>query len=328
MRKALIVGIDYYNNNRVSNLNGCVNDAFEVEKALKRNTDGSLNFDVKCLTCADKFSAVSRKSLKDEIRELFKDDAELALLYFSGHGYVESVGGYLMTTDVEYGDDGLSMNDILYIANNSPAKNKVIILDCCYSGALGSTSSSSDRAILAEGVTILAASAKDQYAMECEGSSVFTSLLVDALSGSAANLVGDITLGSVYAHIDQALGSWEQRPIFKTNIKTFISLKKSQPPISLDKLKRIPELFKNSLSEFMLDPSFEPTSDSPVKANTEVFPVKANTEVFSVLQKLVRVNLVKPQGEEHMYHAAMNSKSCKLTELGRHYWNLVKKGRI
>lgn len=321
MRKALIVGIDYYNNNRVSNLNGCVNDAFEVEKALKQNIDGSLNFDVKCLTCADKFSAVSRKSLKDEIRELFKDDAELALLYFSGHGYVEDVGGYLITTDVEYGDDGLSMNDILYIANHSLAKNKVIILDCCYSGALGSTSSSSDCAMLAlaEGVTILAASAKDQYAMECEGSGVFTSLLVDALSGSAANLVGDITLDSVYAHIDQALGSWEQRPIFKTNIKTLISLKKSQPSISLDTLKRIPELFKNSESEFMLDRSFEPTSDSPVKANTEV---------FSVLQELAHVNLVKPQEEEHMYDAAMNRKSCKLTELGRHYWNLVKKDRI
>jgi len=35
---------------------------------------------------------------------------------------------------------------------------------------------------------------------------VFTGLLVDALSGGAANLVGDVTPGSVYAHIDQSLG--------------------------------------------------------------------------------------------------------------------------
>ena len=38
--------------------------------------------------------------------------------------------------------------------------------------------------------------------MESGGSGVFTSLLVDALNGAAANLVGDVTPGSVYAHID------------------------------------------------------------------------------------------------------------------------------
>ena len=40
------------------------------------------------------------------------------------------------------------------------------------------------------------------------------------------------------------------------------------------------------------------------------------------------VGLVCPVGEEHMYYAAMNSKSCKLTPLGQHYWNLVKSGKI
>jgi len=41
---------------------------------------------------------------------------------------------------------------------------------------------------------------------------------VDALGGAAANLVGDVTPGSVYAHIDQSLGPWAQRPVFKTNV--------------------------------------------------------------------------------------------------------------
>jgi len=38
--------------------------------------------------------------------------------------------------------------------------------------------------------------------------------------------------------------------------------------------------------------------------------------------------LVVPVGEDHMYYAAINSKSCKLTILGEHYWKLVKKNRI
>ena len=40
------------------------------------------------------------------------------------------------------------------------------------------------------------------------GAGVFTTLFVDALGGAAANLIGDVTPGSVYAHIDQSLGPW------------------------------------------------------------------------------------------------------------------------
>ena len=56
------------------------------------------------------------------------------------------------------------------------------------------------------------------------------------MNGSASNLVGDITPGSIYAHIDQSLGPWEQRPIFKTNVRNFTTLRKVQPPISLSDL--------------------------------------------------------------------------------------------
>ena len=44
MRKALIVGIDYYQN--VSQLYGCVNDSYSVKSVLERNSDGTLNFDI------------------------------------------------------------------------------------------------------------------------------------------------------------------------------------------------------------------------------------------------------------------------------------------
>lgn len=58
---------------------------------------------------------------------------------------------------------------------------------------------------------------------EINGHGVFTDLLLQALQGGAANITGQITPGSVYAYIDQALGEWKQKPIFKTNIKRFIS---------------------------------------------------------------------------------------------------------
>lgn len=317
MRKALIVGIDYYE--KVSQLHGCVNDAYAVKAVLDRHSDGTLNFGSNIQVATGEESKLSRKKLKEQVRELFKDDSDIALFYFSGHGYIETTGGYLITSECKDGDDGLPMNEILNLANNSPAKNKIIILDCCHSGVIGNNSENKDIANLKEGITILTASSKDQYAIEENGTGVFTNLFVDALNGSAANLVGDITPGSIYAHIDQSLGPWEQRPIFKTNVKSFTTLRKVQPPISLSELKMIIELFAEKSFEFNLDPTYEPESDNPIDENVEK---------FKILQKYNRINLVTPVGEEHMYFAAMNSKSCKLTILGEHYWNLVKKERI
>ena len=317
MRKALIVGIDFYEN--VSCLNGCVNDAYAVKNVLERHGDGSLNFGVSAMTATGISSSIKRRELKDKVQELFRDNSEIALFYFSGHGYIETTGGYLITSECKDGDDGFPMDELLTIVNGSKALNKVIILDCCHSGVAGTPAITESKAVLSEGVTILTASAQDQYALETGGSGVFTTLLVDALSGSAANLVGDITPGSVYAHIDQALGPWEQRPIFKTNVKRFISLREVQPPIPLDELKQITDLFLEPSHTFPLDPSYEPTSENPIEENTKI---------FAKLQKYSHVNLVKPVDEEHMYYAAMNSTGCRLTALGAHYWNLVKKKKI
>ena len=317
MRKALIVGIDFYEN--VTCLNGCVNDAYAVKSALERHGDGTLNFGVNAMTATGSSSAITRRELKDKVQELFRDNSEIALFYFSGHGYIESTGGYLITSECKDGDDGFSMDELLTIVNGSKALNKVIVLDCCHSGVVGTPAITESKAILSEGVTILTASAQDQYALEAGGSGVFTTLFVDALCGGAANLVGDVTPGSVYAHIDQALGPWEQRPIFKTNVKRFISLREVQPPIPLEDLKQITDLFSEPSLIFPLDPSFEPTSDNPVEDHCKI---------FAKLQKYSHINLVKPVDEDHMYYAAMNSTGCRLTALGAHYWNLVKKKKI
>jgi hypothetical protein len=323
MRKALVVGIDYYSN--FSSLRGCVNDAHAVKAALERHSDGTLNFDIKLLTSTGPAALVSRADLRDAVTQLFQGDSEVSLFYFAGHGYVDSVGGYICPSEAHRGDDGLALSDILTLANQSKSQNKVVVLDSCHSGIAG-THPVSQLVELKEGMTILTASTEEQYASEKNGSGIFTTLFVKALGGAAANLVGDITPGSVYAHIDQSLGPWEQRPVFKTNVKSFVSLRKTQTPISLADLQRITKLFPSPAFEFYLDPSFEPEmAGRPAGAPA---PDPKNVELFSILQKYNRVNLVKPENAPHMWHAAMESKSCKLTVLGEHYRSLVEKGRI
>jgi hypothetical protein len=139
-------------------------------------------------------------------------------------------------------------------------------------------------------------------------------------------LVGDVTPGSIYAHIDQSLGPWDQRPVFKTNVKSFVSLRKVQPPIMLNELQRIVEFFPSSGQEFQLDPTFEP--ERQVIDVSIPPPNPMNTEKFAILQKYNRIGLVVPIGAPHMWHAAMGSKLCKLTVLGEHYRRLVAQGRI
>ncbi len=315
MRRALIVGIDDYPR---APLSGCTNDAKAIRAVLETHGTGSPNFQVKLVTSPP--DEVTRSKLREVIEKLFVTDCDIALLYFSGHGFVRSADGYIVTKDSERYDEGIAMTEILAMANNSPVKNKVIILDCCYSGKMGTPNiQGGGVAQLSEGLTVLTASRDSEVAMEQGGSGVFTQLVVDALKGGAADLRGHITPGSIYAYVDQALGAWDQRPIFKTNITRFTSLREVTPQVPLETLRKLADYFPSPQNERALDPSYE---DTVAGHNPE------NVAVFKDLQKMEGVGLVVPIGEEHMYYAAMNSKGCKLTALGAQYWRLANEGKL
>jgi hypothetical protein len=324
MRKALVVGINYYQHE--GSLYGCVDDAHAVKALLQRNSDGSVNFDVELLTASGPMDVVTRRKLKDSISELFSTDEDVAVFYFAGHGHIETTGGYLLASDARHGDEGVSLDEILILANESKARNKVIVLDSCHSGIAGTSPPAGRVSILSEGLTILTASTKDQYSVEQGGGGVFTKLFVDALSGSAANLVGEVSPGSVYAHIDQSLGRWMQRPVLKTNVKSFVPLRRVQAPLDLAELQRITEFFPSSGYQYPLNPSYEPE----LKGRDPGMPPpdRESTRKFAILQRYNRVNLVVPVGVRHMWNAAMASKTCRLTVLGEHYRRLVAQGRI
>lgn len=322
MRRALVVGIDEYSS---SPLYGCCNDARAVADILNKNEDGSPNFDVRT-----EFNVSQKGRLMEMIIDCFSTDADIALFYYSGHGVVDVTGGYLVTPDYTKYDYGVSMNDIVKIVQESRCKNKIVVLDCCHSGEIAKINLSGQNAsIIGEGVTLLTASRGEETSAESNGHGVFTSLLLEALSGSAADITGHITPASIYAYIDKALGAWEQRPVFKTNTTQFISLRKTRPQVDIDIIRKIGLYFSEENAIFKLDPSFEPTNtNSVVHEIIEPYADAAHTQVFSDLQELESIGLVVPNGEKHMYYAAMKSKSCKLTALGKQFWRLVKKGKI
>ena len=328
MRKALVVGIDNYLN--VPKLYGCVNDSIAVKAMLERNADDSINFHVRHLVSGASDPPTTRENLRGAIKDLFEGDGEVALLYFAGHGHAEATGGYLCSSDIKSGHDGIPLAEIMTMANKSRFQNRVVILDSCYSGVAASDALQSNVSEISEGVTILTASTAEQYATEENGAGVFSSLLVDALGGAAANLVGEVTPGGVYAHVDQSLGSWAQRPVFKTNVHRFISLRKVKPALAVSELRRISEFFPAANYSFKLDPTYEPergVSGGSDPCNLPP-PNPEHNAVFEILQKYNRVGLLAPQGAPHMWHAAMQSKCVKLTPLGEHYRRLAAKALI
>ena len=322
MRKALIVGIDDYAN---CPLFGCCNDAEAVSDQLIKNGDGSPNFAVRKV-----LNVKTKGRLCQLVEECFSGSADIALFYYSGHGHVDTIGGYLVTPDYTVGDYGLSLQDVLTIANNSKCKDKIIILDSCYSGTLGTISTlGQNTSIIGEGVTILTASHSTETSVEINGHGLFTSLLLEALKGGAADVTGHISLGGIYAYIDKALGPWEQRPVFKTNVTRFTSLKDVVPQIDISIIRNICTYFEEENSVLPLDPSFEPTNTPADKHELlEPYATDQNMKIFAELQKLEGVGLVVPVEEEHMYFAAMRSKGCELTSIGKQYWRLVNKGAI
>lgn len=322
VRKALVVGINNYPS---APLKGCCNDSEAIKDLLTNHGNGNPNFAV-----WQKNNVSTKAELRQLIEQCFDGDADVAVFYYSGHGHIDSVGGYLVTPDYTPHDWGVSLQEVLTIANNSKCKERIIILDSCYSGFMGSISTAGQNtAVINEGVTILTASRNTETSMEIAGHGVFTSLLIEALKGGAADVTGHITIGGIYAFIDKALGPWNQRPVFKTNVTRFTSLREVEPQVDIKIIRKLCDYFSTEDTKFKLDPSFEPTNalnvDHVVK---EPYATVENTKTFSNLQKLEGIGLVIPVEEEHMYFAAMNSKSCELTAIGKQYWRLVKEKRI
>lgn len=323
MRKALLVGIDNYGSERL-NLSSCINDATTIANLLERHENGVLNFEVKL---EENLHGIP--TLREQLKKCFDDECETALFYFSGHGTINEFGGELILADHTRSGIGFSMNDILTAINNSKAQNKVVILDCCHAGYAGSLPTSGQTAVIENGVTILTACKSNEYSLAGNKYSLFTSLLIEALNGGAADIMGHITLGGIYAYIDKSLGSWGQRPLFKTNISRFMSLREVNPPIDTTIIRNLTKYFAKPNEILELNPSFEETNTLNITHTiAEPYADKENVKIFKELQKLESIGLVTPTDTEHMYYAAMESKGCKLTLLGQHYWNLAKNKKI
>jgi len=152
-----------------------------------------------------------------EIERLFKNahKDELILIYYSGHGKLGQQGQlHLATADTEIallGTTSIPMEEIKSLIDKSPSNKKVIILDCCNSGAAGKNFKGSciddqlHRISEGCGTYIMTASSSIQPAIERQGDeySVFTKHIINGIKSGEADIDedGEITMDELYQYV-------------------------------------------------------------------------------------------------------------------------------
>lgn len=148
---------------------------------------------------------------------------DLTLFYYSGHGKLRRDGCLaLILADTEsdvLGSTALGSDELKSRINELPAGQKVVILDCCYSGAFGpeglrggsADAPLSDLPALATGSHVLTASTRFQVARELDtiGGGILTDAIVRGVETGAAAPANRsiITLADLVQYVQSALAA-------------------------------------------------------------------------------------------------------------------------
>src|SRR5579871_6341612 len=105
-RRALLVGINHYDH--MNSLSWCIDDALAMRQVLEFHENHASNFACRTLLGSEPApdtpdsppgrERVTFNRLRQALGELFAFD-EMVLFYFSGHGYQNDQGVYLVTQD-------------------------------------------------------------------------------------------------------------------------------------------------------------------------------------------------------------------------------------
>ena len=227
---ALLVATSRYADGTFTPLTAPARDVAALADVL-RDPDIA-GFDV--TTLIDESRAAVGTSIGDFYRGCKSDD--LTLLYFTGHGQKDAEGRlHIVLTDSRHDNllfTALPAAQIDQAIAECVSRRKILILDCCYSGAYASgyTPRANDSVHALEqfggrGLTVLTASDSLGYSWETSKGgheSVFTRHLVAGMRDGTADLNGDgdITLDELYTYVhDRVIEELPtQRPQLKDNI--------------------------------------------------------------------------------------------------------------
>ncbi len=206
-RFALVIGNSNYKDERLPNLQSAVVDAERFAAVLADSNLGAF-------THVETLINKTHDAIENAIEKFFKDKMreDMLLLYFSGHG-IKSQNGQLFLAAQNTSSDflrstGVGANFIKENMGESNSQRQVLILDCCYGGAIVEGSKSNNavgqniNSLLSFqpsgfGKIIITASEAMQYAFDgkhVEGqtqNSAFTRHLIEGIQSGKADADND-----------------------------------------------------------------------------------------------------------------------------------------
>jgi GUN4-like/Caspase domain len=252
---ALLIGVSEYQSNQISSLPGVGKDIEAMQRILQKPDIGGFD-DVQLLINRD------TAKIQSAIQRLFigkcqRDD--LALLYFSGHGWRdENRCLYFIGKDSIVHSQNQILNAISArfiqeeCMNRSKTQRQVLILDSCYSGAFAEGMSAKDFDLSnakddiadqlgGEGRAILTSSTAVQKSFEDEiGGGIYTRYLVEGIEKGAADTDKDgiITVAELHEYAKRKVQ--EAKPAMKPEIyavREGYTIKLAQAPVGNKELE-------------------------------------------------------------------------------------------
>jgi len=132
--RALVIGINDYQDKKIPALKTAVNDAREVARLLRRK----YGFKVDLLL--DR--RATRKEIIDKLRNLAANSSadESLLIYYAGHGDIDRVlnDGWWVPADAKGGDSSTYLDNTMVqkAMKGMKARHVLLVSDSCYSGTL------------------------------------------------------------------------------------------------------------------------------------------------------------------------------------------------
>lgn len=216
--KVLLIGVSKSINGH-SDLPLCKNDILKLKKSLKNG----LKVDDSNISVCGKNGRIDKTDLIFSLKKIIQEisDEDTFIFYFSGHGGK----GVLALSDCL-----ISTQEIIDFIEKIQAKNKIIILDSCHSGAFSISEIAIQETVeefVGKGYAVMASCGADETSGfdKNESMSLYTRFVCDAISSSTIIRKGKKSLESINQLVTRFAELWNkkhpdkiQNPIFRSNI--------------------------------------------------------------------------------------------------------------
>lgn len=257
---AVVIGISQYREEVIPKVAYAVKDAEAVAQLLEKQA-GIPKTHIRILTDA-KATGNDLRTVGDWLRMRVKSESKV-YVYYAGHGTPNPTTGeaYLVPWDgnPDYPTGLFPLNELYSTLNKLPAKDIVVLLDSCFSGAQGRSVLakgarpmviSVENPLLANGkVIVLAAATGSQISSDYDkaGHGLFTYVLLTGLQGEAdTDKNGLVTLKELYPYV--------RRQVTETAVE---ELNREQTPVLLPGDEYLGDRSSRPLAQVIL--GFKPT---------------------------------------------------------------------